>query len=674
MSGRGRKAPHPADMEDLLLEANEAHCAGDFATAERGYAEVLAASPGNFVVLNLLGALYGQTGRHAEAITHLRRAAALRPSDPEIRRNLGVACELADDFAQAAEHYARAIALQPRYAEAHFGLGVCHEQLGRPEEALASYRRAAALAPRHAPTQNNLGSLLSESDPAGAEAALRRAMALDATYPEPRNNLGALLLGLDRAEEAAAVLAEAVALRPHYADALSNLGTALCRMGRTAEGMARLCAAAAADPTATPPRLALAGLLMERATDGAEAERLLREVLAVEPGSAEARLRLAQVLFQSGRFAEAGALLEGLMQAGPDRGRASLAYVQTRRFEEADRPLVAALETFAADAALPGEQRIPLLFAIGKLHHDLGDARAAMRAFGAGNALKRATLPPFDRAAHAAFVDRLLAAWTPGTFRARPAAASGSRRPLLIVGMMRSGTTLVEQMLAAHPAVAAGGERSFWPSCTAADAVLQDSAALVEGYLADLGGISPDAPHVTDKMPHNIYWLGPIHLLFPQARVLHCRRAAADTGLSIYRTLFAAPHEFAYDQDDIAFVLRCYDRLAAHWRAVLPAGTMLEVPYEDLVAAPEAMARRMLDFCGLPWDQRVLDHTVHDRMIRTASAWQARQPVYAGAAGTARRYAPFLGALGTLLDEADASAATAAVTSVTTLSQAPGVG
>ncbi|MDA8249184.1 MAG: sulfotransferase [Rhodospirillales bacterium] len=644
--------PDLIDIDDVLHEANQAHTAGDLVTAERGYRSVLAAAPGHFAALNLLGVLFLQTGRLAGAVAHLRRAVALRPSEAEARKNLGIAYELSGDLARAAGQYERATVLQPRLAAAHFGLGVCHEHAGRPDAAVACYRRAATLAPDHAPAHNNLGSLLSDSDPAAAEAALRRAIALDPGYPEPLNNLGALMLSLGRAQDACAPLEQAVALRPGYADAMTNLGAALCTLGRAEQGMDMLRAAIAADPAALVPRWTLAATLAERGA-AAEAENVLRGVLALAPDHPETRMRLGQMLYQLGRFAEAERLLAPLLGAGDRRGNASFAWVQTRRLEAADRGVVAGMQTLADDTALPDEERIPLLFALGKACHDLGDPAAAMRQYDAANALKRAQMAPFDRAAHAAFVDRLIATYTPELFRARRSWASESRRPLLIVGMMRSGTTLLEQMLAAHPAVAAGGELTFWPlHGRSGDVLPADAAAaraLTDGYTAELDRIAPDSRHVTDKLPHNVYALGLIHMLFPHARILHCRRAPADVGLSIYRTLFFAPHDFAYEQGDIAFLLRTYERLAAHWRAVLPPQAMTEVQYETLVAAPEGTARRLLAFCGLDWDPLVLDHAAHGRMIRTASAWQARQPVYTDSAGLARRYRPWLGELASLL-------------------------
>ncbi len=657
MSGRTEPASL-GEVEYILDDAVEAHRGGDLDAAERGYRAILGVAAGHFQALNLLGVVCAQTGRRDEALTLLRRAVALRPSDAEARKNLGLACELSGDLATAATHYARAVALDPRLADAQFGLGFCHEAAGRTDAAIECYRRTVALAPEHARAHNNLGSLLVERETDAAEEMLRRAVALEPDYPEAHNNLGALLLS--RGDPAAALpfLEKAVALRPGYADALANLGSALRTLGRTAQGMARLEQAVAADAAAILPRWVLAQALAETgAADAAEA--VLRGALAVQPSHADTRLRLAQLAYQRGRFAEAEEMFAALSIAGPRRGAAAYGRVQTRRMGEADRDAVAQMLALAEDATLPASERLALAFALGKAFADLGDAAAAMRHYDAGNAAKRGLLPRFDRAAHAALIDCLIATYPASRLRAGCAGAATSDRPILIVGMMRSGTTLVEQILAAHPQVAAGGELSFWASIGSAGAAPPAdpaaAAALTDGYLAELDRISPDAPHVTDKLPHNVYALGLIHLLFPRARILHCRRAAADIGLSLYRTLFVAPHAFTYDQGDIVFVLREYERLAAHWREVLPVDAMMEVSYEALVAAPEPGARAMLGFCGLHWDARCLDHPRNERLIRTASAWQARQPVYRGSVGVAQRYAPYLGELRSLLDDGAAT-------------------
>ena len=665
----------PGDADDMLHEAATAHQQGDLAGAEQGYLAVLAATPGNFRVLNLLGVLCGQTGRLAAARDYLRRAVALRPGDADARKNLAIACELSGDLAAAATHYARAAALDPTLAAAQFGLGVCHEAAGRNADAIACYRQAIVLAPNDARAHNNLGNLLGDTDAAAAAAMLRQAIALDPAYPEPLNNLGALWLRHGDAAAACAPLQQALALRPDYADAMANLGNALRALGRADEGLALLRDAVAAEPTAILPRWMLSDALAERG-DGASAEAVLRDALAQDAANPDTQLRLGQLLLHLGRFTEAEAIFAPLAAAGPRRGAAGFGLVTARRIGPADRKLVAAMTALAEDPTLPEAERVALHFALGKALADLGDLAAAMRHYDDGNAQKRALLPRFDRAVHAAFVDRLIATYTTDLFQAGRDRASDSARPVLIVGMMRSGTTLLERILAGHSAVAAGGELPFWGtegrSGAAPPADAAAAAALIAGYSAELDRIAADARYVTDKLPLNVYAVGLIHLLFPRARILHCRRAAADVGLSLYRTLFAAPHAFAYDQGDIVFLLRQYERLATHWRAVLPAETLLEVRYEAMVAAPEATARTVLAFCGLEWEPGCLDPAPPPRLIRTASAWQVRQPIYTDAAGAAGRFAPWLGALAELLTAGGTSpAASAAATAATTASQSP---
>jgi hypothetical protein len=228
---------------------------------------------------------------------------------------------------------------------------------------------------------------------------------------------------------------------------------------------------------------------------------------------------------------------------------------------------------------------------------------------------------------------------------------------VLIVGMPRSGTTLVEQILASHPDIAAAGELDFWPRRL--DHVRRrrisrlDAAAerdIVRDYPALLRTYSPGARRVTDKMPFNFLFLGHIHRLFPNARIIHCRRLPVDTALSIYLTRFAGLHDFTASREDIVRYYQEYRRLMAHWRAVLPPDRFLDIDYEDLVADPDSVSRRMVAFCGLEWDDACRDSHKTDRPIVTASVWQARQPVYRSSAERWRRYEPWLGELRLLLE------------------------
>jgi hypothetical protein len=341
-------------------------------------------------------------------------------------------------------------------------------------------------------------------------------------------------------------------------------------------------------------------------------------------------------------------------------------------FTPADQALTAEIEAALQDSRLEDSHRSLLHFALGKIFDDLAAYAQAIGHFDAANRLERfqekcvAVFRPkprqnkgaeregcFDRAGFAAAIDRLIGAFPPG---APPAtAASRSELPVLIVGMPRSGTTLVEQILASHREVAAGGERDFWSrrsgwqdgriggfGARAAEAAIAD-------YLGLLAGISPNAARVTDKMPYNFLFLGLIHRLFPEARIVHCRRDPLDTALSIYFTRFARGHAFASSRADIVFYYRQYRRLMAHWRIVLPAANLLEIDYESLVTDGDAI-RRLVAFCGLGWDEACLDFHRSARPVATASAWQVRQPLYRSSIGRWRHYAPWLGELRALAD------------------------
>ena len=301
-------------------------------------------------------------------------------------------------------------------------------------------------------------------------------------------------------------------------------------------------------------------------------------------------------------------------------------------------------------------------FGLGKAFDDIGEYEQAIRRYNGANAL-RARSAHFDRAAIARRYDDLIA-----SYDAEDLASSAYRRPLrdeddvpvFIVGLPRSGTTLAEQILSSHPAVAAGGELQFWRvralELRRFVSGAPDPAALsqaADDYFALLRGVGPTAKRVTDKAPLNYEELGLIRLALPGARIVHCRRNPVDTALSIYFTEFASSLGFAFDRGDIVFMYRQYERLMAHWRRILPPDKLLELDYERLVADREAQTRRLVAFAGLEWDDACLEHERNARIVRTASVWQARQPIYTTSVGRWRRYEPWLGELRELLPKAE---------------------
>ena len=333
-----------------------------------------------------------------------------------------------------------------------------------------------------------------------------------------------------------------------------------------------------------------------------------------------------------------------------------------KRFTETDRPLLDRMRSLAERPGLDVLARVGVRFGLGKAFDDLGDYAEAMRQYEAANGL-RGTSERLDRPALVARYDNIIAGHAVETLPGarRPPAEPANELPVLIVGMPRSGTTLVEQILSSHPAVAAGGELPFWAlreyGWDRSGTVSLETgkvSKMGEDYRAELRRIGPGALRVTDKRPANFEDIGRIRLALPHAPIIHCRRNPVDTCLSIFFTHFMTGHEYAWDRGDIVFAYRQYERLMEHWRRVLPKDRFTEVQYETLVAERERETRRLIAFCGLAWDEVCLAPERNPRQLNTASLWQARQPVYASSVERWRRYEPWLGELRELLPAAQA--------------------
>ena len=478
---------------------------------------------------------------------------------------------------------------------------------------------------------------------------------------EAHYDLGAAYLRFGRFAEAAASLQRSVDLRPGNDKALERLAAALRQGGRNAEARIVYCKLSRthADPLERRHYSALA-LEIEGKPEEAEAE--LRRVLAVAPKRSASRALLGQLLLRRGAFEEAQRHLTEAIEALPLAFR-SLA--KAKRMTDADRPLINRMRLLVERPALDQASRVSIHFGLGKAFDDLGDYSEAMGHYEAGNRLL-AMSARLDRAALAASYDHIIARFTAETLAkahrspARPE-RSEDELPVFIFGMPRSGTTLVEQILSSHPGVAAGDELRFWQArvtgdqASALDALDADAMAFAaDAYRAELRAIGPQTLRVTDKAPGNFERLGLLRLALPGARFIHCRRNAVDTCLSIFFEPFGGAEAYGCDRSDLVFAYRQYERLMDHWRRVLPPDRFTEVKYETLIADREPATRRLIAFCGLDWNDACLAPERNERLVTTASLWQARQPVYASSVDRWRRYEPWLGELRELLPAAEA--------------------
>jgi len=531
--------------------------------------------------------------RYADAIAPLKQAALLAPNDAAMLHELGVACLFAQRLPEAVGWLRRSIELEPTVARVHFELGLALAQAGNEN---------------------------------GALAALRTATALDAKLAEAYGQAADILRRKNRVEDAASSYEQAFHASPASAYGLLCKGKALAARGRASE--AELC---------------LKEVIVRASADGSDACWRI-----------EAELVLGHLLIEAGRFEEAGAAFERSIDLAPWQATAHLGLVTSKKITRDDQPIVDRIVKRLEDDDLAERQRMMLHFAAGKALDDLCEYGAAIEHFDAANRTRQ-KIAPFDRSEFARGVDALVARFTRDFFAENAALGSGDETPILVLGMPRSGTTLIERIISSHPYVGGGGERSFWnenaPGWVSASTVkLAARAERLRGsYLRLLRGIAPDALRVTDKMPFNFLWVGLVHALLPKARIVHCRRNPVDTCLSIYSTYFAEHWGFASDRGDLAAYYRQYVRLTDHWRTVLPADRMIDVDYELAIAAPEETARRLIAFCGLEWDPACLRPERNTDAVQTASRWQARQPIYRTSVERWRNYEPWLGELGTLL-------------------------
>jgi len=545
------------------------------------------AAPQQVASLLALATTWLRAGRPADAIAPLRDAALLEPSNPLIQHDLGLACLEVGRLPDAIVAFERAVASNPRYADAYFRLGIALEKRGNIGGAIVAYDHATKLLP---------------------------------SLTEAWFRAGALVYTLGHRNEAIGCFRRA---------AVTGGKTSFGRIGK-----------------------ARALLIEDR---NQEAEQALRETLVADPMNAMAYDLLGNLLSDVGRFNEARACFERAIAIAPLLAGSYYDLVRCRPVTSDDDALLQRMEAALATPGLEASQRHRLHLAIGKVAEDLGDCALAMQHFDAADAVRRGSAS-FDSVAFSLEIDRVIARCTPELLARAPELGSSDATPVLIIGMPRSGTTLVEQIISMHPEVGAGGELHFWNELgpawqRAAGNETRFLAKAASDYLGVLRAIAPTAARVTDKMPFNFLWAGLIHVAFPRAIIIHCRRAAVDTALSIHQTHFHPGLAFPTGGAELVAYFRSYQRLIDHWRSVLPADRFVEVDYEDLAGAPESVIRRIIAACGLAWHDACLRPESNPRAVRTPSKWQTRQPIYPTSVARWRRYEAWLGPLRALVDD-----------------------
>ncbi len=675
----------------LVAAATALHRAGRLREAEAAYRLILDRQRDNPEALHLLGVLAHQRGDHKTAAELIGQAIAVDAAVALYHYHLGETHRAAGRFAQSAACYREALARDPNYGDAHYGLANALFELGAVEEAVAGYRRAIELDPGDAEAHNNLGNALMDVGRIdSAMESYRAALRARPGYTDAACNLAAALVRQDRLDEAADCYRLALGADRSLVEAHLGLGRVLLRQRTFAEAAASYRQAIALAPELPAGHLGL-GLLFLEARRPREALDCFEEALRLAPDDVEALNHAARALLFLSRPNEAMARLERARTIRPDHPETHLnlgiGLQLLGRFEAAKeaigralalkpdlsdayynsvlgRKLVDAgeaerLEKLLEDPELALAQRSTLGYALAKVYDDLDRYDDAFRHLAQANDLRDREMGARAEA-HIEYIDRVVAAFGADLFAGKARVGRDSDLPVFVIGMPRSGTSLVEQILASHPRVFGAGELDdirqlarWLPPALSASAPYPecirsldaDTARRLAGeYLERLRELAGPAERVTDKMPGNYLRLGLIALLFPRARVIHCRRDALDTCLSCYFQNFGRNQPLFANLTKLGTVYRQYERLMAHWRRVVPT-PVLDVQYEDLATDQERVSRRLVEFCGLPWDDRCLDFHRQERAVATASFWQVRQPIYTTSIGRWHHYASHLGEL-----------------------------
>ena len=492
-------------------------------------------------------------------------------------------------------------------------------------------------------------------DLAGAEALYLQILQDEPSHFAARHLLGVVRYQEGHHAEAVSLIEAALAANPDHAEALSNYGAVLIALGRLPEALAAYDKALAIHPDFAAAwngrGAALADLnRFEEALDNYD------RALAITPDFALALSNRARVRQYLGRLEEGRADYQRALALAPGMANVWLDYADSL---EVPAGLLEQMEAARKDAHSDTD-RLHLDFALAKGYADVKDHRRSFQHLLSGNARKRA-LVSYDEAAILSFFDNIRARFTADALRQKQALGGGAptQAPVFIIGMMRSGSTLVEQILASHPAVHAAGELPAFGDAVNAtrgpdgetypDFVAKlDAAAITriaEAYLAQIPGLAAGQLRVTDKMPTNFFFAGLIHLALPNARIIHTVRDPVDTCVSCFSKLFTTEQYHTYDLAELGRYYRRYQQLMAHWGAILPPGRILDVRYEDVVADLEGQARRIIAHCGLEWDPRCLSFHTTKRPVRTASMLQVRQQLYQSGIGRAHVYEEFLAPL-----------------------------
>lgn len=563
-----------------------------------------------------LGATLKQTGRTKESIPLMQKAVRLNPADPEAYNNLGTVLNDESMLSEAVEAYKKAVSIKPDFVIAYNNLAATLSRLWKFDEAENIYKKALSIKEDYAEGYANLGNFLRERGRLDeAENYCRKAISIKEDFAEAYVKLGVVLAEKLNFGEAEEVYRKAIALNPNISDAYGNLGNALSASGKFGE-----------------------------------AEEAYKKAVEIKPDFAEAYCNIGAMLNDLGRFGDAEANYDKALSINPSLAECHRNLSLIKKYKPEDPQIKTLLELY--ESVKNDADKIQVCFALAKVYEDLKDYDKSFSFYAEGNALRKKELN-YNIKMDERLFNMIKSAFNDGKgIEMPPSVPLGSTKPILIVGMPRSGTSLVEQILASHSGVFGAGEleamnmlvKKYYfdkkPENTASA-----TAIIAADYLKEIEAIAEKNSFVTDKMPTNFRWLGFIMLSLPDIKVVHVTRDRMAVCWSIFRQYFPAKGlGFTHDLSDLREYYDMYEDLMMFWKGLFP-GRIYDLNYELLTENQEEETRKLLNYCGLPWEDACLDFHKTKRAVRTASAAQVRDKIYKGSSEAWRRFEKHLGPL-----------------------------
>jgi len=603
--------------------------------------------------------MYRCVKRVDQAIAMNKKALKLNPKSASILSNLGLAYFDAEDFKKAQDFQERAIAINANHIPALNNLGGLLRKANKPLDAIECFKKVVSLAPNHAEALNNLGAALTANEePKAAVDYLVRAINLRPNWAVAHSNIGTALLELEVYDRARMGFEEAIKLDPNLVSAIQGLSRIELNNKNTDQSLILAKRADTLQPK-NADNLRFIGNVYREMGKPDKALIAYNQSLKIEPNFEPALIDRGELFVEMGDLVKAQTDFNVAVHNNPQSLRPRISLAKAAKVTSPEDPNLAWLTAFDANNSdLPEQKSLALQFVLGKAFNDVKKFDLAFKHYARGCAIKRATIE-YSEERNQLRNDAIKAFFSKDKIKKLTGIKNNDATPIFVLGMPRSGTTLTEQIIASHPNVFGAGEldylldmvkfRSNPPeSCYPNSLVTLEKAdfqKMGQEYLAKLKKLCAKSPHITDKMPANHYILGLIHLILPKAKIVHVNRSAVDTCLSGFFQSFKNGQLHSYDLYESGRYYRDYYDLMSYWRETLPAGSFYDVQYEDLVADIDNQARKLIEYCGLDWDDRCLEFHKTKRSVKTASVTQVRQPLYNTSVERWRVYEKHLGPL-----------------------------